>query len=85
MKAYSKPDIVFEDFSLSTNIAAGCECLSHATENVCAVEIPAGSGTLIVFTTDVAGCAYTPPDGSDVWGDGICYHIPSADNNVFAS
>ena len=24
-KAYSKPQIMFEDFTLSTNIAAGCE------------------------------------------------------------
>ena len=44
-KAYSKPDIVFEDFSLSTNIAAGCEenpSLYTETVNTCGVKWAAG-------------------------------------------
>ena len=51
-KKYSKPDIYFEDFSLSTNIAAGCEKQpSNATED-CGVRW----GNIFIFIEGINGC-----------------------------
>lgn len=87
-KLYSKPAIVFEDFTLCTNIAAGCEVTTNAVQNVCAYEVGRGSFAKAVFTTAISGCDYTEvvveDDGSPSY-NGICYHVPTESNNLFTS
>ena len=77
-KAYSKPEIMFEDFSLSVNVAVGCEIRnSNPSEGVCGWESRNG----MIFVEGVTGCKYKQPDGYD----SICYHNPSNDNDLFNS
>lgn len=84
-KAYSRPDIIFEDFSLSTSIAAGCTAtLDNPTENVCGLKFD----NTTVFLDAVYYCQTanggTPVDDGKV-GDGVCYHVPETTNNLFNS
>ena len=84
-KTYVKPEIFFEDFSLSSSIAATCEYkVGSPTEGVCAL---VGSGGIAVFDGNLAACDYTPGDlgqTDDMW-DGFCYHVPTDSNNIFNS
>ena len=79
-KTYTKPEIMFEDFSLSTSIALGCEIAAHHAQNQCPyVEEYFGE---VIFTEKLVGiCTVTVPDGYN----GLCYHVPSASQNIFAS
>lgn len=77
-KEYSKPMAFVEDFSLQTNIAAGCEFkTNNQVEGTCGY--PTRNGD--VFIDTVQGCKYSQPDGFD----GLCYHNPSDDKNLFNS
>lgn len=76
--AYEKPDISFESFTLSTDIAAGCEMLSQHNPNACMIYYPQWGMTLL---TEALTCDAYPPGGLDY----VCYHVPVADNNVFSS
>lgn len=76
-KKYSKPQIVFESFELSTNIAAGCQHSANHYQGSCSVTI----GGKPVFMAGVEGCQFTVQDEYA----GMCYTIPLADNSVFAS
>lgn len=69
-KVYSKPDIIFESFSLSQNIAAGCEYTNSVDPNL----YMTGKGFAF---TDEANCQYKVPDqvGGDGEFNGICYHV----------
>ena len=88
-KTYAKPEIMFEDFTLTTSIAAGCEVqdTNKATINSCGLDF---SG-VAVFTDRMSGClvpgGVAVPD-DDMDGDaewnGICYHNPSG-TNIFNS
>ena len=79
-KTYTKPEIMFEDFTLSTNIASGCEVKTRTpSENQCGVN---ASG-INVFIEGMTGCEGFPvPDNGG--GDGefgnICYHVPYGEN-----
>ena len=82
-KAYSKPDIYFEDFSLSTNIAAGCERIPNNNSDItCGVKWSKG---VFIFTEGVSGCNRKIVDGADGEYNGLCYHNPDANYNVFMS
>lgn len=85
-KRYEKPQIVFEDFTLSTNIAGTCEnVVDGPSLGQCAME---GTGGIFVFVTGVQACEYTPTDMgyvNDDMYDGICYHVPIETNNLFNS
>lgn len=77
-KTYDKPVILFDDFSLSTTIAAGCEFTTNLQgENVCGY--PTRNGN--VFTSEVNGCEYHEPDTND----SLCYHVPNDYANIFNS
>ena len=77
-KFYSKPEILFEDFSLSTSITAGCEFTeANSTQDVCGY--PTRDG--MVFVSDVPGCKFVQPDNNDT----LCYHVPDANHNIFNS
>ena len=87
-KAYVKPEIFFEDFSLSSSIAGSCDYIvnTFSSSQSCYIE---GSGGIRVFNLDagVSSCEYAPglfdqPD--DMW-DGLCYHNPTDGNNLFNS
>ncbi len=79
-KTYSTPGIKFESFELAANITAGCEMLLvNSTEGVCPVSVTEWGG--MTYITQAAVCDRTPPGGED----SICYHVPTADNNVFSS
>lgn len=69
-KAYSKPEIVFESFSLSQNIAAGCEYTDPKDPDL------EFTGLGFAFTSE-ANCSYQVPNqvGGDGEYNGICYHV----------
>lgn len=83
-KVYSKPEIMFEDFTLSVNIAGDCEEKTNNPSNsTCGMDF---SG-LKVFLDGMGGCSDIPVDnvGGDGEFNGICYHVPSGDKNLFNS
>lgn len=90
-KVYSAPDILFESFVMSTNIAGDCEILPtdwlQSNYNSCGHVY----GDYIIFGTDLGGCngsgdAYRQvnPD-SGYFKDSYCYHVPSVESNIFNS
>lgn len=79
-KKYIKPEIMFESFTLSTNIAGDCtQPNSLQSENVCGLDF----GGDIIFLTGVTGCElqFETDDGSS----GVCYHNPYATSLLFNS
>lgn len=81
-KEYTKPLIVFDSFTLSTNIAANCDRhVSTMTQGICGV---AGSFPgLYLFVSGVGGCSIRDPDG--ITDDGYCYHVPDVNRQLFHS
>ena len=84
-KTYMKPEIVFESFASSTNIAGDCESIvGNATKGTCAVM---GTGNIAMFDGTVSACVFKPEDmggTKDEW-DGFCYHVPTEYANLFNS
>lgn len=83
-KTYTKPDIVFESFIMSTNIAGDCEApfVKNPTKGACGVP---GNGGLMIFNGSF--CNSSPEDMggvADRW-DGLCYDVPTADQSLFNS
>lgn len=77
-KIYSKPEIMFEDFTLSENIAGDCENkISNPTDGVCGY--PSRNGE--IFMDYITGCNYKQPDG---YND-LCYHVPTEYSDLFNS
>lgn len=79
-KFYTKPLIIFEDFSLSTNIA-NCEEEINFSKDSCKIVTSSGE---TVFNS---GCDYSPEElghPSDTY-NGFCYHVPTSDRNFFNS
>ena len=87
-KLYSAPDILFESFTMSTNIAGQCEGepVNNPTQGTCAV---LGTGGIAIFNDTVgAVCVFKPTDlgaGKDDEWDGLCYYNPTDYNNLFNS
>lgn len=78
-KTYSKPDIVFESFSLCTSIAAGCEAPVESDGTV-------KFGRVSLFTNELEACGRKPnQDGAFPEYNGLCYHNPSETYNAFTS
>jgi hypothetical protein len=80
-KQYSAPDIFFEEFSLSTSIAAGCEEKPFNQTSDCGVQGPKGQ---TLFSTEINGCKKKVISGS-AEANGLCYHNPYDNYNVFFS
>lgn len=79
-KTYEKPEIMFENFTLTTNIAGDCEVKTWTPNSGnCAYEITDEFGdTSAIFTSAMTGiCTTTEADGEY---NGICYHVPYGDN-----
>lgn len=87
-REYTKPFVVFESFSMSTNIAGDCETpyVNNIAKGTCAV---LGTGGIAVFNSSVgAACKYTPVQmgGSSMDEyNGLCYYNPTEYNNLFNS
>lgn len=84
-KAYTAPMILFESFTMSTNIANTCEAIvGNPNHGDCAVS---GTGGVMVFDGTIEACTFTPEamgGEADKW-DGACYHVPVDTNNLFNS
>ena len=81
-RAYNKPDILFEDFSLNTNIAAGCEKIPSNQADGCGVRW----GNLFIFTDNLVSCTVKIVEGqSNPYYNELCYHNPTQEFNVFYS
>ena len=85
-KVYNAPQIFFESFSMSTNIAGGCEFkTSQMAEGTCGY-MPDRWVGLPVFISSTTGCGATYPDGEFIDGtDTVCYHVPTDTKNLFNS
>lgn len=82
-KTYTKPVIMFEDFSLSASIAAGCErIIDTKSVDICGVP---GSGGVMVFNPGPSSDCEFPGDGDKFKYDGFCYHVPESGPNLFSS
>jgi hypothetical protein len=81
-KRYSKPEIHFDDFSLTTSISAGCEAkITNAVQFQCGLPF-AGKD---IFTSQFpAACEKQVTDGSPAY-NGLCYHVPIDTKNIFNS
>ena len=80
-KKYTKPEIIFESFSMSTSIAGSCENIVNFARGVCG--IPTNAPGIIVFVEGI-GSMCTFFESNDIH-DGLCYHIPIEENNLFNS
>lgn len=84
-KAYMKPDIIFEDFTLSTSIAGSCEVpTSTPGARQCGLDFGAG----VIFLDTMLGiCTIKVKDNGSGDGEhnGICYHVFSNGRNIFNS
>lgn len=80
-KTYSKPEIMFESFTMSTSIAAGCDdkVTTYAADQC---GIPWEGSVENIFLVGISGCKKQYE--ADGWG-GICYHNPSDTTNLFNS
>ena len=84
-KNYSKPEIMFEDFALSTNIAAACQ--NEATHDAALGKwgckgYKLERANIVVFMEEFSGCTTVEADGDY---NGYCYYNPSIPLNLFGS
>ena len=71
-KTYSKPDVMAIDFSLGSSISSGCAYVGNFSDgNNCGYN----DNGFIIF---INSCQI-------VSDKEFCYHVPTADNNVFSS
>ncbi len=78
MSNYIKPNISFQRLNIAA-VSTGCALQSNNAESVCPVEVPGQPG-LTIFS-ELGVCVSTLPGAQD----SICYHVPTADTNVFES
>lgn len=78
-KTYAKPQIVFESFQLTANIAGGCNTgPNSADEATCGYN----DNGWIVFQNSAVCNVLAGPDGNY---NRLCYHVPTGDMSVFTS
>lgn len=78
-KKYISPQICFDDFAVSANIAA-CELMgSNSAKYFCPVLDPE-LGYTIYDKSNGGTCASEPQDG-----ESLCYGVPAEDYNVYMS
>ncbi len=76
-RQYVKPDLSFESFEMSSNIALGCgKSAGYSVQDCNGNIIPGLSGTLF---DQGMGCTIFPDD------NGVCYQTVSDDQRIFAS
>ena len=82
-REYAKPIVVFENFTLSTNIASGCEVKTNLHSKGGCGWIPSDRWTGGPIFTDASTNCQVTPANSDY--DGLCYHVPTESYNLFNS
>lgn len=81
-KLYSKPEIMFEDFTLSVHIAGDCNVIINtSSDNVCGFLDTRDPTAVPVFMDGISGCSRKEPDGFN----GVCYHNPTETSDLFNS
>ena len=82
-KTYTKPEIAFESFTLSTNIAGDCEVINTtSSRDLCGYPTREG----IIFNAGSDVCNVYPEDGLYTeGGNSFCYHTPEDSPNLFIS
>lgn len=80
-KTYSKPEIMFENFAVSTNIASGCGILTNYAKDQCGYDYTDEFGTTYNIFTISGVCTTTQQDGYA----GICYHVAADTSSLFTS
>ena len=84
-KAYTKPEIVFEDFSLCTGIASGCEIIiDNQSSGSCGYQFEGGNG-MTMFTHQAGTDVCNVPSEDDDKKNTFCYQNPISTNNIFNS
>lgn len=93
-KAYVKPVIMFESFTLSTNIAGDCDSLledfgndaTFISFNTCGILFPGVESTegKPVFSGSWNGCEHKVSGSGGSWGS-ICYDVPTSTTNLYNS
>lgn len=79
-KTYAKPQIVFESFQLTANIAGGCNTSPNSTnEATCGYN---DNGWIVFQNSAVCIDVQVGTDGEY---NGLCYHVPTGDKSVFTS
>ena len=78
-KTYTKPEIVFENFLMSTSIAGDCDPKTHTPSlNQCAYSYEDEfAGTVNLFIDNVNACTTKEADGEY---NGFCYHVFTGSN-----
>lgn len=79
-RVYTKPDVVFESFSLSSSITANCAKEANFSSGQCGFEY---TDEMTIFMNSIQGCTFIESDGN--WQDRVCYHNPYDWNNLFNS
>ena len=80
-KTYAKPQIVFESFQLTANIAGDCNTKPNiANEATCGYIDD--NGWIVFQNSTVCIHVQVGPDGKH---NGLCYHVPTGDMSVFTS
>ena len=85
-KEYKKPDYLFVDFEMDTNIASSCEIriAGHGWET-CPIELDDGRGiTFTIFgSAYVNDCTFSYETAQGMFD--ICYMTALPNNNLFGS
>lgn len=80
-KTYSKPEIFFENFSLSTSIAGNCDVIiGLPSQFACGIPDENGTGSTIFSS---GNCTF--PGDENTMYDKFCYHVPSDGSQLFNS
>lgn len=78
-KQYVKPELYFEDFELSANIATLCGIGVGHTDTSCGYTV--AGGRTIFAEKSICDTSAISPDGEDTY----CYHNPNDSSRLFAS
>lgn len=75
-KTYNKPEIIFDDVALSTDIAGNCAYIATFDNGSCPIRV---EGFNVVIFSE------TSCEVKGVDGENVCYHAPGDDMKVFSS
>lgn len=80
-KVYTKPQIAFESFQLTSNIAGDCNTKpnTQADDATCGYN---DNGWIVFQNSAVCIHVQVGPDGKH---NRLCYHVPTGDMSVFTS
>lgn len=87
-KTYTKPMVMIESFVLNENMASvtsDCEnTFSLQAQDVCGIPDSNGLG-MTIFNMSISSSDCFVQGEEDERYNGLCYHVPTETNNLFAS